>query len=329
MADVKKDKELNTEVANTTSVPSTPEVVEKQPYVKKEERVLTELEKITGKYTVKKYRKTHLTEIDPNHDGALMFNKVHHLWTAPRKGQNTLTGLSKAQEKAFEEAMNLAPGTLSIYNNTFWGGKDGKGDNDRIKGLSFPIHRDGSELDCDNNIEHKLIYWIMKTESELDMSKFSMNLQAAALNPFCEYVVLSADTEAQTNSAKLQLKAKAMIKAQELSLNDRIDFLNVYEEGKYKVSLDSKPDFIDEKFLTVADTQPERFLETLADPLYKQFIFLGKAYKAGVIKKQGQKYFTTDGDLIGNSATEAAVNLNTPEYNSVKLSILTKLEAQK
>jgi len=41
---------------------------------------------------------------------------------------------------------------------------------------------------------------------------------------------------------------------------------------------------------------------------------------------KGATYITLGGDIVGNSFEEAIFNLQKPEFNSVKVSLLAKLE---
>ncbi len=300
---------------------TTPEIVKVEPKVEavtpKIERVLTELQKITGKYMVKRYKKVYLEHMfSKEEDAKVLFSKPEDVWQPPMAGEKlVLTGLNKAQQEEFEKELNLSPGTLAAFNVAYW------------QRHFLKIKRDGgTSLDCDSNIMDKLNYCLILAESRTGMPKFSMSRIEAELNPFCEFIVESAEKEAVQKNKALEVKRKAFRKLEELSLQDQMDFLTVYDQGKYKASVDNKPDFILSLVGDIIEKSPAKFLETLEDPHYKEQLFLFKCIRENVITKSGAKYFTKSGDLLGNTLLEAVLNLKDPEYNHIKLELLSKLE---
>ena len=62
---------------------------------------------------------------------------------------------------------------------------------------------------------------------------------------------------------------------------------------------------------------------------YKTHIFLSKCVNAQLVYKQGSKYVLANGgDLLGNTLTETLDNLQSDDYNNVKVSLLSKLESR-
>lgn len=295
---------------------TTPAVVQ----VEKPKVVLTELQKITGKYIIKRYKEVYLEHMfKKEQDARQLFSRVNDFWQPPLAGSKIiLTGLTKAQQEEFEKELNLKPGELAQFNLDYW------------SKYKLVIKRDtGTLLDCDNNIMDKLTYCLILAESKTGMPRFSMTKQEAEFNPFCEFIVLSAEKEAVQKNKTLELKKRAYKKLDELTLQDQMEFLSVYEQGKYRSSNDNKPDFIQATVGDILEKNPAKFLEVLEDPFYKEYIFLGKCVRENVLSKTGPKYFTKEGELLGNTALEAVINLKDDNYNHIKLDLLSKLESKK
>jgi len=292
---------------------------------------MSELSKIKGKYIIKPIMvNPHLLRIDKNHDGANIFSKAFHYMQASKdKYGVTVTGMNNNNklQYEFENALNLQPGTLSQYNDKYWGGYRDTVTNMDHKAFFYEIPKDGLLLDCDNNVKHKLIYTVIKGEIEAtSVPKFAMSYEAAKLNPFCLYVLENTEVEANVRNKQYEIKDKAIILKSTLSIQQKMDFLTVYADGKFRVSNNTLPNLISEKVSDIVEKDPSGFINLLENPLYKEFIFVQKLVRDNIITKSGPKLFTKEGELIGNSLVEAANNLNTPDYNEMRLSLITKSE---
>ena len=124
-------------------------------------------------------------------------------------------------------------------------------------------------------------------------------------------------------------KVNAKKKMSQMSLNEQIDFLRVYDEGKYKVSKAATADFVVATLGKIVDEQPQKFLDLVSNPDYKVLVFIQECLQAGVMKKTGPKYYVSGGDMIGASLVETINNLQDPTYNEVKISLKAKIDAIK
>lgn len=281
----------------------------------KEVAPVSEMSKITGKYTLKTTKTTWLANRDEKHDGAIMFSKTFAM-ICPEIDRSTRlikTGLSPNLERELEEAMSLTKGSLSPYNKNFWAQHN----------LYVVVPAEGLEIDCDRSAIEKLKYCYLKASSRVATSSIE-----ALENPLCEYVLLSAETEAKQETSKFQQKRKAYKVLEDMSLENQIDFLNVYKQGKYKVSKGSTADFISAAMAKVVEEAPEEFVQIYENPSFKDFVFLRKCISAGLLRLKGTTYITLGGDTLGNSFEEAVYNLQKPEYNATKISLLAKLEVK-
>lgn len=274
------------------------------------------IEEITGKWIIKPAKKTWLAQIDKDHDGAVMFSNTFTSICPELDSVTGLvrTGLTDIQARELEREMNLTQGTLSPYNKNYWG----------THTINVKVYQEGTVLDCDRSALDKLRFLYLKANSKVASS----NMEALE-NPRCEYVLTSQQIEDKSETEKFMTKKTAYKEYDMMSLDAQMDFLLVYKSNKYKVSKASTPDFIVSTMGKVLDADPQGFLELIKDPTYKDHIFLKKCVTAGYIRQSGPTYLTLGGDVLGNTLEQALSNLRSPEYNNIKVDLLTKLESKK
>lgn len=274
---------------------------------------LTELEKITGVYIIKNVRKTWLTSMSGNKDGRDVHSGTFTILTPQRDPisgliNNGLNGNKRLQAE-LEEEMNLPANSLSPYNIDWWS-------NYRIK-----IPAESLILNC-NTAKYKLNYLLLKASTLVANS-----IAELKNNPNAEFVITSIETEKAKESKDLELKTKAYAKLSTMSIEERLNFLKVYEEGKYKVKLDAKPDFINAAIGTIVESSYDKFLQTFENPFYQESVFLQDCLAIKAVYKQGQKYYITGGEKIGDSFLNTLANLGSDDWQEAKISLLGKLQA--
>jgi hypothetical protein len=272
---------------------------------------------ITGKYTVKPCRKSWLYGINPNHDGNTIFTGAQIWIVAERVASNPdmiITGLSTPEQIAFEVEMGMQTGTLSPYNKVWWS----KHSN------AIKIPKDGLELDCDNNVKHKLFLKILQANSRVANS-----LEELAVNSVADVVITSKEAEARIDSSKFVTKAKAYAKYNSLSQADKINFLKVFNNGENKVSNSTKPDLIDQAIGKIVDGDPDKFLSTFDNMFFKDFVLLEDFLSNGVVVKKGGRYFINGGVELGLTKEEVVSKLRSDEFQDTKISLIAQLEATK
>lgn len=270
------------------------------------------LSKFKGTYIIKNSRTTWLAQMDKNHDGAQIFSEAVHM-LPPDRDQNTgliKTGLTEQEARELEQEMGLKTSDLSPY-SSYW-------NNHKIYAR---IPKAGLELRLERSALDKLMFCYLRVKSNVSLSQTD-----ALENPLSEYVMTSAEREAKDDSKKAQMKLKASKALSEMSITQQIDFLKVFEEGKYKVSKSSTPDFILATIFKIADEQPQAFLDMVDNPDLKMLSFVHDCIFAGHLRKSGSKYFIPGGDLIGNSIIDTVHNLQKPEYQEVYISLKAKLQ---
>lgn len=275
------------------------------------------LDKIVGKYTVKPCKKTWLHSLNPEHDGAVLFSKSE-IWIVPERSRSNqdivITGLSKEEQAAFENEMNLLPGSMSPYNLNWWA---------KLSNI-IKVSKEGLELDCDNNIKHKLWYKILMANS-----KVAKNKEDLVFNSTADVVVSSKEQEARVDTQKIQIKSKAFAKYGSMSQDEKINFLKVFDGGKYKVNNSSKPDLIESALGTIVDSRPNEFLATFDEPFYNDYVLFEDLLATNIVTRKGGRYFVNGGIELGASKEQVVSLLRSDEYQELKISLKAKLEARK
>lgn len=287
--------------------------------VKKEESTMKEniLSAIRGKWSVKPCRKTWLHAINPNHDGADIFSGAQIWIGAARSVTNpdvVVTGISEEERVAFEEAMFLQPGSLSPYNLKFWANK-----NNYIK-----VPKQGLELDCDNNMKHKLWYKVLLASKHVAKGKEDL-----ALNSSAEVLLTSKDQEAKFDSEKINTKTKAYIKFGSMSLQDKSNYLKVFDEGAMKVDSTTKPDLIDQTIGNIIERDPASFLATFDNPFYKDYVLLEDMLSKSIITRKGGKFFINGGVELGLTKAQVVSVMRSDDFQDTKIGLIAKLEGNK
>lgn len=277
--------------------------------------VQSELSKITGKYVIKNNRKTWLSNMPGNKDGRDLHTGTFTMFTPELDPANRgiKTGITNPQLQAeLEEALGLPANTLGVYNRDYWAS------------FFIKIPHEGYVLECDNNVKNKLYYLVLRASSKF----YSDGLTGARHPSLADFVITSTEKEKAKESQLLEFKERAFAKLHTMSIQDRLDFLKVYEEGKYYTS-STNADFVNASISKVLDDSPIKFLETFRNPFYKEAIFLKDCLAIKAVIKQGPKYYVNGGEKLGDSYIQTLQNLQSEDWQEVKISLLGKLQAHK
>jgi hypothetical protein len=276
---------------------------------------VSELSKITGKYVIKNNRKTMLTTMPGNKDGRDLHAGTFTMFTPELDpvSRGIRTGITNPKLQAeLEQELNLTAGTLSAFNREFWGT------------YFIKIPHEGYVLECDNNVRNKLNLLLMRACSKF----YSDGLSGASQPALADFIITSTEKEKAKESKILELKERAFAKLHTMSIQDRLDFLKVFEEGKYYTS-NSNADFVNASINRVLEDSPTKFLETFRNPYYKEAIFLKDCLSIKAVIKQGPRYFVNGGEKLGDSYLQTLQNLQSDDWQEVKISLLGKLQAHK
>ena len=296
-------------------------VVEKQETVKNiimPESRTPNLDKITGKYRVTPCKKSWIETANPNAKNFVMFDKAEFWLPAPRSKDiqdAVITNISKAEQAEFENEMNLLAGSMSPFNLLFWS----------RPANTMKISKNGLSLDCDNNIKHKMFYRLL----EANGSKVAFGKDSLTLNSSAEILVENVLEQAKIDTKNLNTKAKAFAKFASMSLNEKIDFLKVFNDGSYKVNDNTASDFIDATIGMIVDGKPSDFLSAFDNPMYKDFILAHNLINKNVIIRKGGIYSVNGGEPLGSTILDVVLQLKDKKNEALKIALLAKLENTK
>lgn len=293
------------------------ETVKKEKVETKATEVVDPIKAITGKWRVEPCRKTWLHAINPNHDGSDLFSGAQ-IWIGPaRRVSNpdiVVTGLTNEEREGFEQLMFLQPGTLSPYNLKYWSDK-----NNQVK-----VPKGGLTLDCDSNLKHKLWFKILRASKKVAQGRADQ-----AMNSTAEVVLYSIEEETLIKSANTVIKSKAYVKFNQMTANEKANYLKVYNEGRNKVDGDSKPELIDQTLGAIIEKSPEDFLATFDNPYYKDYILLEDLLSKNIIVRKGGRFSIQGGVELGLSKTDVVLALRADDFQETKIGLIAKLEATK
>ena len=273
------------------------------------------LAKITGKWLVKPCRKSWLHAINPNHDGNTIFSGAQIWIVAAISASNpdvVNTGLTEEERIAFEAEMFLQPGSLSPYNLKFWADKKNV----------IKIPKEGLTLDCDNNVKHK--FWFKVLQSSKRVAKGKEDL---AVNSIADVLLSSVEQEAKFDSEKINTKTKAYVKFSSMSLQDKINYLKVFDEGRYKIDTTTKPELIDQTLGNIVENNPAEFLAAFDNPYFKDYILLEDLLSKNIITRKGGKFFINGGVELGLTKSQVITNLRADDFQETKIGLMAKLKA--
>lgn len=286
------------------------------------EEVTNPLDSITGKYFVKSVRKTWLNSLDPSVEQGRIFDRAIYSYTVEYDHElrgAVKTGLTIEEQEAFENALAYKKGALSPFNL-----KRTEKDSGDFSWADFriTIPSAGITLDADRSILDKLRVKVLMSGSKVATSTSEYEISPVRY----ELLMVSKDAEAKISKKNSDQKKRAYLKFSDMSIQDMMDFLSVYEEGRFKASADATPDWIEGQVSKIVDSEPKKFSELVDSPTYKTMIFIFRCINRNALYRQGSKYMTFSGEVLGNSLAEAVTNLQSDDYQGLKISLQTKLD---
>ena len=193
-------------------------------------------------------------------------------------GQNefgALTGLSKDQEKYFEEALNLAPKTLD-RNSDFW------------VDWNVKVGAGGVVLN-DEEPRHALDIIVLKQRSHIGST-----LQDAQRSGI-QYILTSEDHEAKVANDKRTYKVKAFALLNTMTPEDFRNYLIATGRSIKGLS----PDAIEKLVGDDADIDPKHFLSVATDEDKDLKVFINELLLTGIFSKNGSAWIDEQtGDIV-------------------------------
>lgn len=217
-----------------------------------------------------------------------------------------MTGLTKEQERSFEEKFSMNEGELS-RNSDYW------------SNYFIIIPEDGLRLNTEVD-EDLFKYILLKNDPRIVEGE-----EELLKSPRAEYYIVSEENTAKTHNLKRNVVAKAYAKFAKMSQAEIVDALFMY--GKGAVNLD--PEVAQNRLGELLDEDPSKFNDIVGDPLFKDKVFIHKLIRSGIVKKHGTGkgnnmplYFQ---DIMLGSNVDEAVAFVKAKENSAILIGLNKL----
>jgi hypothetical protein len=263
------------------------------------------------KVHVKNITKTWLPE---GHDGEIRYTGCAEHLCVPFDTQTRklMTGLEKEDEVRLEKVLKLPEGTLSPYNNDYWG--DYK--------RTIRIDKNGIVLDIDNP-KDEIIYKNLLVHPEVANSEEELDSE---MRPYYKYVITSEEGSAKVKNERFKIKRDAYKLFAKTSIENMKNFLKIY--GK-RVDDSATLDFIESEISEIIEKDPQAFIDVMSDKDFDMKTFVLDCIYIRSITKKGPKYMLTGGDQIGMSIEETINYLNDPMNQDVYLSLKARLETKK
>lgn len=218
------------------------------------------------------------------------------------------TGLSVADERHYEEVLNLPKGTLNKKNTEFWGDLEVRLKNDKL--TIFTVVTPIDEIKLRMLKEHD---WIAETEHHI------------ASTPTARFYIYDPEAAAKIESAKMEFEFAAMEAFHTASIEEKRGLLRVY--GKRGVDTMSETMVKAElfKFLKQDSKEFIRLTEAKDTPVKA---LMEALLEKGVLKKKGTYYYNGE-DLLGSSTEEVVGYLTDVKNQAIKKSLEEKLKPKK
>lgn len=220
-------------------------------------------------------------------------------------GKGVVTGLTKDQEREFEDKLHMTPGELSQY-SSFW------------TDYKIIITEKGLELDT-NNAHDELKYAFIQNHKRVRNS-----INEVAEWPYADYVIYDQEADAKKENVKVRSVRKAYAKFGQMSTEDMRDVLKLYGKKSEILSTDMVENMLD-KLIT---EDPDAFLDIVTDKNIKTKVMIEDCLRSKILRKNGSHIIWGD-EPIGHDIETAVLFLNDLANQSIKINILSKLEAVK
>lgn len=217
------------------------------------------------------------------------------------------TGLTKDEQKFFEEKLGLKSGDLSPASE-WWGS------------LEIRLANDKATYFNTQDTMNKLKVKVLMASSKICNSpreKFNW--------PKAEFMVDNEQIEAELLSVQIDTKFEAMKALMETTPEEKRGFLRLY--GKRGVT-DMREVMVKAELAKKVEENPAKFLELINDKQLKTRFLLEELLEEGFITRHGNYYKNGD-DPIGNSTEEVLGYLEDPKHNAIRAALTSKLRAKR
>lgn len=257
--------------------------------------------------------------------GGMAENAIR-VFVVPKLTSGRYVNVLTDDEKEFlEDIMGLEKNTLSIYkrDHNFW-------DDSNPDGISRVIlKKQDNYLDL-SSPEDYIRYKILLANK--DFIAPSLKVLEDCNKATYQFVIIGEDDE--TKSAKTAMSNTMMCYKEYGKIEEERDTLALIIEildGR-PVAPTSKLEFLQTKINDLIQANPKKFLKVVTDKLLPTKVLIKKSIAAGTITKRGDYlYLRSDGKPLCEDNEEptmnvAAMYLNNPKHQSIKLALETELK---
>jgi hypothetical protein len=203
-----------------------------------------------------------------------------------------------------EKVLQMEPGTLLPY-SSYW--------------KTFYVRTDNKDIVLNTEIpDDELKYVFLRSHKDVadgfnDMSK-----------PKADYVLINREIEAIESNKNGQLRRKAAVEFNKLSLTDMRKLLRLY--GHRSDNLSSE--LVENKLYEMIERDPQKFFDKWVENKRRETEFLiSDAIAKNVIKKNRSEY-KYGVDSIGMSLDDAINYLDSTEHRDLKLTIINEVNSK-
>jgi hypothetical protein len=211
------------------------------------------------------------------------------------------TGLSKEEEKFFEEELALPKGTLAKTNGAFWGSC-----------LNLRIPNDKQYIFNIGTIMDEIKFRALTNRG--NVAKNEILLKST---PMAEFYVVDEEAKAKVEELEIDYKLECYDAYKELSLDERKGYLKLF--GGYR-GLDTMSEkVVNTSLFKEIEKNPAKFMSFVKNPDVKLMIDIEEMIEAGVLVKKGS-FYTYQNETIGNSVDAVVAFFKDLRNQSIKLS---------
>lgn len=212
--------------------------------------------------------------------------------------------LSKEEAEMIEKEFNLESGYLA---------RNGKGWKDGF--TDYIVKGDSALLDTSNLMDY-VYYKVLLANNK----KVANGEAERKLKPNAEWLITSEEEEANRVVKEREVKMASYIKYQQMSTNDKREYLTSIGKNASSVS-----DIVVDKMISdEIEVSPKDFLRNIENKLYKDKIFINKCIQEGLLTKRGSAIYH-NGDRIGMDLLSAIDFMRNPDNQDFYLMIKSKL----
>lgn len=210
------------------------------------------------------------------------------------------TGLTREEEKNYEDALNLPKGTLRRDNKEFWG---------NVLNLSLPndkayyfvVNSPMDELKLKVILEHSGI-----ANNELELLK----------NPTALFYIEDKEAKAKIEEISINYKMEASDAFAELTSDEKAGYLKVMTNKKGIEDLSER--IVKTELFKEMEKDPKKFLDLTKDPDINLRISIEEMMQAGTLTRKGS-YYQFENEIIGNSVDAVIAFFKDLKNQSIKI----------